>query len=84
MSIRRKIGDVVQIDEDEDGKYLARIVETTDRRGPDECVYGCGDWDCKEWPALELLDAAGNPTGRQISHVAECAMTTPVPGQVLN
>jgi len=77
MSVRRRIGDVVQLDEEDDGPYLAKIAEHGRGTAPDDCMRVCGDPDCKEWPVLAEVDAAGKLTGVRVFHVAECQMAEP-------
>lgn len=76
MSLRRQIGDVVQLNDD-GSPYEGRIVAHGRGVDPDDCVRGCGDPLCREWPVVEVLDARGKATGERVFHVAECLMTTP-------
>lgn len=41
----------------------------------DECMLGCGDSDCQEWPDLWPLDENGNPGDGNWCHVSECEMS---------
>ncbi len=78
MSKRRAFGDVVQI-QDDDGEtpYLVKLIPTADDVQPDDCVYECGDPDCREWRIAEVLDDQAQPTGQRIYHVTECNMNDP-------
>lgn len=78
MSKRRVFGDVVQV-QDENGQaaYLVNLIPTVDGAEPDDCMYECGDPDCREWRIAEVLDDQAQPTGQQIYHVTECSMSDP-------
>lgn len=74
MSKRRKVGEVVRLDDEDEGPYLARIVLPKDSRGPDECPGLCSDRKCQEWPIVVILDERGEATGTGVYHVPECHM----------
>ena len=78
MSKRRAFGVVVQV-QDDDGEppYLVKLIPTADGAQPDDCMYECGDPDCREWRIAEVLDAQAQPTGERIYHVTECNMSDP-------
>lgn len=78
MIKRRNFGDVVQLDDEVDGPYQARIVEPVSGDGYEECWLAqdrCADPDCREWWTLEVLDNDSNPTGEHVYHISECAMS---------
>lgn len=78
MSIRRTFGDVVQVqDDDGETSYLVKLIPTADGAQPDDCMYECGDPDCREWRIAEVLDDQAQPTGQRIYHVTECNMSDP-------
>lgn len=77
MSTRRKVAEIVQLVDEEEGPYLARIVEHGRGLYPDECELSCGDAECKEWPVLLVLSEDGEPTGQRVFHVSECQMQDP-------
>lgn len=78
MSKRRAFGDVVQLDDEEEGPYHARILAPVQGCGYDECVQlvlgNCADTECREWWTLEVLDEEMKATGDHVYHVSECAM----------
>lgn len=74
MSKRRDFGEVVLLDDDDDGPYLARILVPDTGRGHDGCMASCGDPDCREWWTLDVLDAARARTGEYAYHISECTM----------
>ncbi|MFA1030715.1 hypothetical protein ALP10_200276 [Pseudomonas syringae pv. helianthi] len=78
MSKRRSFGEVVQV-QDEDGEplCLVKLIPTADGAQPDDCMYACGDPDCREWRIAEVLDDKAKPTGERIYHVTECNMSDP-------
>lgn len=78
MSKRRNVGDIVVLQDNEDGPYLGRIDALgADRK--DECPKCCDDPThdphCREWPNVEVMDAEGKPTGHYVYHVTECEMS---------
>ena len=78
MSKRRALGDVVQVQGDEgEPPYLVKLIPTADVAQPDDCMYECGDPDCREWRIAEVLDDQAQPTGQRIYHVTECNMSDP-------
>lgn len=78
MSTRRKIGDAVIVHAGTEDEFTGRIVAHSAGSEPDDCVYDCGDPDCREWPVLEVVDeATQKPTGERAFHVAECCMSSP-------
>lgn len=78
MSKRRAFGDVVQVQDDYgEVPYLVRLVPTEDGAEPDDCVYECGDPDCREWRIAEVLNEQAQATGEQIHHLTECNMSDP-------
>lgn len=78
MSKRRSFGEVVQVpDEDGQPPYLVKLIPTADGVEPDDCMYECGDADCREWRIAEVLDDQGLPAGKRIYHVTECNMSDP-------
>ena len=78
MSKRRAFGDVVQLDDEEEGAYLARILAPISGEGYDECpqifLGGCSDPECREWWTLEEVDADMKATGVKVYHRSECGM----------
>lgn len=74
MSVRRHVGDVVLLTDDDGTKYKARIVAHGRGTEPDECVRRCGDPACGEWPVVEVVDDDHKPTGERVFHVCECEM----------
>lgn len=78
MSKRRAFGEVVQVQE-EDGQppYLVKLIPTAVGAEPDDCMYECGDPDCREWRIAEVLDDRAQPAGQRIYHVTECNMCEP-------
>ncbi|KUG40599.1 hypothetical protein AL053_00755 [Pseudomonas savastanoi pv. fraxini] len=78
MSKRRAFGEVVQV-QDENGQppYLVKLIQTADGAEPDDCMYECGDPDCREWRIAEVLDDQALPAGQRIYHVTECNMSDP-------
>lgn len=81
MSKRRKIGDIVVLD-DEDGAppYLGRI----DALGaepvepcPHRFLEAGHDPDCIEWANIQVLDQNLQPTGEWEHHVPECQLDDP-------
>lgn len=79
MSKRRAFGDVVQVQND-DGEppYLVKLIPTPDGAQPDDCMYECGDPDCREWRIAEVCGEQAQPTGERIYHVTECNMGDPI------
>jgi hypothetical protein len=78
MSKRRAFGDIVQLDDEEEGPYFARICEPAQGIGYDECLQifleNCSDDNCREWWTLEVLNDDKIATGEFVYHVSECAM----------
>jgi len=78
MSKRRAFGEIVQVqDDDGEPSYLVRLIPTADGAQPDDCMYECGDPDCREWRIAEVLDDQALPTEERIYHVTKCNMTDP-------
>lgn len=77
MSERRKVGELVLIDNGEDDPFLARIVVHGAGTEPDDCVLDCSDPNCGEWPVVHVVRANGSETGERVFHVSECEMATP-------
>lgn len=78
MSKRRACSAVVQVqDDDRETPYLVKLIPTEDGAEPDDCMYECGDPDCREWRIAEVLDEQVEPTGERIYHVTECNMSDP-------
>ena len=81
MSKRRKVDDVVQLD-DEDGTppYLGRVDGQGAERG-DVCPHAAHDpthdQQCAEWPVILVLDEHGQPAGERVFHVPESPMADP-------
>lgn len=75
MSTRRKPGEVVRKRENAGFSGHAGIGVIPEGSEPDECMLGCGDRDCKEWPDLWPCDENGKPTGGNWCHVSECEMS---------
>lgn len=78
MSVRRKVDDVVVLQDDVEGPYLARIVPHGGGTQPDSCMYECGDPHCGEWPVVHVLNADGTETVERVFHVSECGMFPPM------
>ena len=74
MSTRRKAGDVVWKLENAGFSGRAGLGVIPEGTESDECMLGCGDPDCQEWPDLWPCDEAGKPTGGNWCHVSECEM----------
>jgi hypothetical protein len=78
MSQRRAFGDVVQLDDEEEGPYHARILAPDQGKGYEECLQiclgACADAECREWWTLVVLDDDMNATCDHVYHVSECAM----------
>lgn len=74
MSTRRKAGDIVWKRENAGFSGRAGLGVIPEGSEPDECMLGCGDPDCREWPDLWPCDEAGKPTGENWCHVSECEM----------
>lgn len=77
MSKRRKVDDIVQLHDEDDGFYLGRIDSLGASRG-DECpqrfLDDTHDQSCMEWPNVEILNDDKTPTGEYVYHVSECDM----------
>jgi hypothetical protein len=67
MSKRRKVGDVVVLDDDDEtAPYLGCIDALDAERGgtcPHRLLEPGHDQTCAEWPNVQLLDQSGQPTG---------------------
>lgn len=75
MSLRRAIGDhVLACDGEDELPYTVKIVSSALGRDFDDCMYDCGDPDCKEWAIVEVLNENGVPTGERVYHLTECHM----------
>lgn len=78
MSIRRDLGEVVQLDHATEGPLNARIHAPYQGPGYNQCVQqvleNCKDSACREWWTLEVLDDEMNPSGEHVYHVSACAM----------
>lgn len=74
MSQRRAFGDVVQLSDEEEGPYDARILAPDQGEGYDDCLGACADAECREWWTLVVLDNHMNATSEFVYHVSECAM----------
>ena len=76
MSQRRKVGDIVQV-RDDNGDYHAKIVHHGRGIDPDSCILECDDPNCGEWPVLEIISVDDSPVGERVFHVPECRMSSP-------
>jgi hypothetical protein len=79
MSKRRQVGDVVVVQDADEGPYLCRIdaLGSEPRNGCLRCLDINHDQCCREWPNLEILDPDGRSTGEWACHVTECEMQDP-------
>ena len=76
MSTRRKVGDWVWLAPNsgfcgESNRLRVQICDDP----PDECILGCGDRDCREWPTV-VTEPDPEAAGRRhyLYHVSECEM----------
>lgn len=74
MSKRRKPGEIVFKPSGYGFSGMEGIGIIPGGSEPSECVMGCGDLDCQEWPDLWPCDNTGKPTGGNWCHVSECEM----------
>ncbi len=74
MSTRRQPGDIVWKSAGAGFTGQAALCVIPLGSEPDECMVGCDDPECKEWPDLWPCDENGKPTGGNCCHVSECQM----------
>lgn len=75
MSKRRQPGDIVWKSEGAGFTGQAELCVIPVGSEPDDCMMGCDDPECREWPDLWPCDESGMPTGGNCCHVAECEIS---------
>jgi hypothetical protein len=78
MSKRRQIGEVIRLDDEDEGEPYLGLIDTRVGDPCPLCVADPGhDPKCSEWPVVVVLDAHKQATGARVFHVCESRMSDP-------